>query len=72
MLKVQPDFFLLLIVKHERRDKLRGIFTSKNEPQLGHLENSQCWLNVLHLDLKMGDNSHSSGFALSPFSDDCD
>lgn len=41
MLKVRPAFFLLLRVKCEKREKLREELSSKTEPGLDGLGNSQ-------------------------------
>lgn len=41
MLMLWPSFFLLIIVKHERKERLREKLLSQNEPGLDDLGNSQ-------------------------------
>ena len=40
-MKALPGFFLLLIVKCEKKEKLKEELLSKEEPGLGDLENPQ-------------------------------
>lgn len=53
LLKVQPVFFLLLIVKCGRKDKLRKNLISRKEPVLDNLGNHKPIQNFFNVKIKI-------------------